>query len=597
MLSKISRFSKSTFSKPSFAIFLLIFASLGSYLVLNSFAASNPNIYIAQNATGTASGADCANAEPASFFNVSTNWGANSNQIGPGTTVHLCGSINISLTAQGNGASSNPINLQWESGARLSEAVCPSSGCVNISNRSYITLDGGSNGVIEDTANGTGLANKVSASVGILAADCSNCTVKNLTVQNMYLHTLLSDTSIDHTQNNAIKFSGSNITIANNTIHDVGWALYQDQRTCTDTNVTINGNNIYNTDHSWALVANNCAGGSIGPYYFYGNHLHDWSNWDTTTDAYHHDGIHCYTSDSGTGAAAHYNGLYIYDNRFDGQTDLSGSPTGDNMTADIFLEGGSGAGATPCSDSTSPIYLFNNVASGSEPINNGVFGVFSGNPLIYNNTLIASTTSSGVGYLTNSAVEGETFENNVVTTASQVINTSPSFFAASQPDYNLYANGGSNSFVCKGSFFNFSQFASWKVCMSADSHSDIAASASLNPDGSPQLGSPAITAGTNLTNLCSGQPNPGLGALCSDINGNARPISGAWDIGAYQFSGSSGGGPVVGDLNNDGHVNVFDLSIFLSHWQQAGSSLPEDFNHDNTVNIFDLSILLSHYGS
>jgi hypothetical protein len=59
----------------------------------------------------------------------------------------------------------------------------------------------------------------------------------------------------------------------------------------------------------------------------------------------------------------------------------------------------------------------------------------------------------------------------------------------------------------------------------------------------------------------------------------------------------AGSGAVTGDLNGDGHVNIFDLSIFLSHWQQTGSSLPEDFNNDGVVNIFDLSILLSHYGS
>ena len=54
---------------------------------------------------------------------------------------------------------------------------------------------------------------------------------------------------------------------------------------------------------------------------------------------------------------------------------------------------------------------------------------------------------------------------------------------------------------------------------------------------------------------------------------------------------------ITGDLNNDGHVNIFDLSIFLTHWQQTGSGIPEDFNNDGVVNILDLSILLSHYGT
>jgi subtilisin family serine protease len=49
----------------------------------------------------------------------------------------------------------------------------------------------------------------------------------------------------------------------------------------------------------------------------------------------------------------------------------------------------------------------------------------------------------------------------------------------------------------------------------------------------------------------------------------------------------------TGDLNGDGVVNIFDLSILLSNW---GTSDPiADINNDGTVNIFDLSILLSNW--
>jgi hypothetical protein len=51
----------------------------------------------------------------------------------------------------------------------------------------------------------------------------------------------------------------------------------------------------------------------------------------------------------------------------------------------------------------------------------------------------------------------------------------------------------------------------------------------------------------------------------------------------------------IGDLNNDGQVNVFDLSILLSAWNTNNATA--DLNHDNTVNVFDLSILLSHWGT
>lgn len=52
-----------------------------------------------------------------------------------------------------------------------------------------------------------------------------------------------------------------------------------------------------------------------------------------------------------------------------------------------------------------------------------------------------------------------------------------------------------------------------------------------------------------------------------------------------------------GDLNQDGIVNVFDLSILLSHWGQTSATQCQgDINQDGTVNIFDLSIMLSNWG-
>lgn len=55
---------------------------------------------------------------------------------------------------------------------------------------------------------------------------------------------------------------------------------------------------------------------------------------------------------------------------------------------------------------------------------------------------------------------------------------------------------------------------------------------------------------------------------------------------------SSTPAPSAADLNNDTKVNVFDLSILLSHWGQAGLG---DVNGDGTVNIFDLSRLLTSW--
>ena len=51
----------------------------------------------------------------------------------------------------------------------------------------------------------------------------------------------------------------------------------------------------------------------------------------------------------------------------------------------------------------------------------------------------------------------------------------------------------------------------------------------LNADGTPQTGSPVIGLGANLTSL-------GLAGLLTDKAGHARPSSGTWDVGAYQYT-------------------------------------------------------------
>jgi hypothetical protein len=46
--------------------------------------------------------------------------------------------------------------------------------------------------------------------------------------------------------------------------------------------------------------------------------------------------------------------------------------------------------------------------------------------------------------------------------------------------------------------------------------------------------------GTNLTSLCTGGT---IDNLCKDRLGNARPTSGAWDAGAYEWGTSSANAP------------------------------------------------------
>lgn len=50
---------------------------------------------------------------------------------------------------------------------------------------------------------------------------------------------------------------------------------------------------------------------------------------------------------------------------------------------------------------------------------------------------------------------------------------------------------------------------------------------------------------------------------------------------------------LLGDINGDHKVNIFDLGIMLSHWKKPGAG---DLNNSGKVDIFDLSILLARYG-
>jgi hypothetical protein len=141
--------------------------------------ASASNVYVAQSAAGGGTGVDCANAYAVTFFNTAGNWGAGAAQIGQDTTVHLCGTFTASagangyLTFQDSGASGHPITLLWETGAVVQSAYFGTGGAVSTNGKTYLVIDGGTNGVIQNTANGTVLANQQANSSGVVVNNCN----------------------------------------------------------------------------------------------------------------------------------------------------------------------------------------------------------------------------------------------------------------------------------------------------------------------------------------------------------------------------------------------------------------------------------------
>jgi len=149
--------------------------------------------------------------------------------------------------------------------------------------------------------------------------------------------------------------------------------------------------------------------------------------------------------------------------------------------------------------------------------------------VIENNT-IYSPNSSGAGIQLTASSTGNTIFNNIIVGGSDgAINVSSDSKSGMVSDYNAVQDRFTNN----GSIVNLS---SWRSGTGQDAHSFVAPSAStlfVNSgagDYHLRSGSPAIDAGTSSLN--------GKSAPTSDLEGNARPAGGAFDIGAYE-SGST----------------------------------------------------------
>jgi hypothetical protein len=462
----------------------------------------NEHIFIAQSATGADNGTSSANAHSASWFNIAANWGAGAGQINAGDTVHLIGTITSPLTVQGSGSAGNAITLLFESGAKLSQAYWSSStGALNLGSRSYITVDGNNTGLIEATANGSGLANQQNT-LGIIGSG-SNLIVKNLTIQNLYQHTSPTDTAVGTAT--AMHFeNSSDITLDGVTVRNARAALnlffWQ-----AVSNITVKNCDFGNVDAGINL-ASNAGAWTISNISIHNNKIHDYSNWDTPTNTYHHDGIH------GWGAGVTYSNLQIYNNRFYGNI-------GNNITAHIFLQSSTYIGTK----------IFNNVFQLSNAPVGGDGHVAiggAGDYLIANNSFESSTVGNWMALELGAGTI--TVKNNIFSKLRTFIwKGSGASLAAGGLDNNIYAQAY-DSLSWRYDASLFSSLSSWQSATGQDANSQYS-SAALNLGSELTLpsGSIAINAGTNLTSL-------GITALNSDRLAIARPASGPWEAGAYE---------------------------------------------------------------
>ena len=474
------------------------------------------DVYIAQNAVGGNTGSDCADAHAASWFNSSTNWGSKAGQIGAGTTVHLCGTLTSNLTANGSGSSGSPITILFESGAAISLSSCGSTGCLNIAGKSYIVVDGGANGIIEATASGSGLPQQ-GDSIGIYGrSGMSNCEIKNLSINNMYVHSSLSDNNGNNFY--GIWFDGSSNLIHNNVIHDTMGGVKAE--TPSSSNQVYN-NTIYNINWGIFFSGSGSTPNSMTLNLLYGNEIYDFANWDTTSDAYHHDGIFL-TGGNNVGQATHNDIYNNYVHGTGGSSPNCTSSAGSCMTAYMYI------------NSESYTRMFNNLfvaPVGDEGPNDGWVTVYlSDHDSFYNNTVIGGTTTannSGNNCVYFASTTNSTVENNAISNCDTLFwNLTSTFLTL---DYNTYQRPSALTDAWRSGASLYNTLAAWQAVISAEANSQ-ATTGSLGLSGAyvPQSGSVVIGAATNLTSL-------GIAALDSDKAGVARPGgSPAWDAGAYQ---------------------------------------------------------------
>jgi len=517
--------------KKSISVFAIAVASVVLFVIAVERPAFGTTRYISQSA-GTFSGGSACNGQttitPAAFNSLAPS---------PGDVAYICGKIIIpanttGIEVNGSGTSGNPVIIRFDSGAVLASPVWPADGtggAINIGGNSYITIDGngGANGwiqgVIEATANGDAGAACLSGSCtyhgdsnGIEATDNANyITIQGLAIIDMYV----TAKGVPNGGGGTCIYDHGNIsnwTITNNLMHDLGWCINLQYDSGTSTGITISNNEIYNIDHGVALGGPH-AGNTLTNVNIYGNNIHDYSNWDTPSNTWHHDGVHIWGyNDDGSDKISNVN---IYDNKF-------GGCIGQNVTSHIFIEAN-----VP---STSNVKIYNNTlidtCNGND--NGGLINIDDTNEFVYNNTFIGTSgdTCMGVSNATN-----VTFSNNVVSGCGTLIWVDKTgSFVSGGVHNNLYANcSGSNCFAYRGNYSGV--LSTWQSATGQDAKpSTYVSNANLSSVGVPQSGSAVFGVGANLTSL-------GIITLNTDIVGTARPASGSWAAGAYAGSRSSGG--------------------------------------------------------
>ncbi len=528
---------------------------------------SASNIYITQN--GSPSGNCTSNVQTPAFFNKASNWGSGSTQIGPGTTVLVCGTFTSNvqggnvLTVQGSGSATSPVTIQFDTNAQMNSTGwwgsynaddCPTcTGAITVNGFNYITIDGGGNGIIQNMLSGTP-GNTCSAgtctqqpgnsgSLGIhLAGDF--LIVRNLTIQGIYMNagssTSATDTGGNATADIRVDAAATNLQIYNNTLNSARagiWGGYNGNSgpdTCPLVGICIYDNTI--SDHAWQMTVNSA--GSNNVVNIYGNNIGDanglpgWLNWQYPTNQYHQDGVFIWGSSNNQVVTANVYNNYIHGDLGQGSpsgmiycTDNGSANDGTGCILTAFNNVIVGTGSAANHDqiiavalnagNTKAITLYNNTFVGgaySLEIYNGNGGTF---PLIAKNNIFSPGDSGSPQWFFHQENGGNSFSS---VTASN----------------NLYYNGNGLAWNYNGG--QYGSLSAWQAACGCDPAPSTVADPNLSSTYTLQSGSPAIGLGANLTPMNVNSLDVSYNGVTRAATGSCTPgVSGCWDLGANEF--------------------------------------------------------------
>ena len=481
-------------------------------LALVALSAHANTVYISQSGSGTDSGADASDCKPVTWFNTPGNWVGSSPtgaQIGPGTTVTLEGTITAALTAQGSGSSGSPVTILFDTGAKIQgnyttgTGNLPAAGAINLPSVSYITINGGTNGLINIT--GCDTASQQTCD-GILITSCNNILVEYLTITGMYVAAGggTNDTMSDNGGSGVTISFCSNLTVDHCTISQGGagiYVLYGPGSGSGDSNQTYSNNTISAANWGIAGGGDGVTNTKLTNCLVFGNNITmPGAQWDEPDDNNHHDGIYFYCDNDPDSIS----GLKIYSNTV-------GGDFASDTTADIFI-----SAHQSDSHGIEGSLIYNNLCTCDDlGAGDGLIYVSCDGFLVYNNTCVYTDNSNySIGINENTGGLGApttgTITNNIIYNANNV---------------SIYTNAG-NGVTTLTQTDNLTTTPGF-VNESA---------------GNYNITSTAAAKGAGANEYAT---------FTTDITGYTRASSGAWDIGAYAYQSAAPAAP--GTLSTTGY--------------------------------------------